>query len=300
MAIATGHRSQLAYIPEVTWGTTPGTPQMISVPYTSFKADLTKQTFEDNSIIADRMARYVMFGNQTVAGELEVNLSHGNFDFLLESACNGAFTANVLKTGSTKKFFTFESGALDISQYTVYTGMLVDKMTITIPSNAPVTAKFDLMGKSSSISGTALDATLTAAGAKQPYVHVGGTFNEGGSATAIITTMAFTVDNGYDANFALGSTSPRDVTYDLAKITGTVTAYFEDAVLYNKFINGTSTSLSATLTDGTNTLQFSLPKIYYTGGSKPVSSQKAILVTLPFVAVYDGTSTSNIVITRST
>jgi len=299
MTIATGHRSQLSYIPEVTWGTTPGTPQMISVPYTSFKADLAKQTFQDNSIINDRMQRYVMFGNQTVGGELEVNLSHGNFDFLLESACNSSFTTNVLKTGATKKFFTFESGALDISQYTVYTGMLVDKMTVSIPATAPVTAKFDLLGKTSSISGTALDATLTAAGAKTPYVHVGGTFTEGGSATAIITTMNFTVDNGYNSNFALGSTSPRDVTYDLAKITGTVTAYFEDAALYTKFVNGTSTSLSAQLTDGTNTLKFEFPKIYYTGGSKPISGQGAILVTLPFVSVYDGTALSNIVITRS-
>lgn len=299
MAIANGSRNQIAYVTELTWGTTPGTPAMIGVPYTSFNVNLTKETFEDTSVQADRMQRYNIHGNRTIGGDIDVNLSHGNFDAFLESALQNSFATNVLKVGSTRKSFTIEQGSLDIGQYTAYTGMVVDKVALSVPVSGLVTAKFSMIGKDATISGTPLDATITAPAAKQPYIHAGGTFNEGGSPIAFLTAVELNIDNGHAVNNALGSTTARDFSPGFATITGTASAYFEDVSLINKFINATDSSLSFTLTDGTNTLTFNLPKIKYTGANRPFSGQGSVVVELPFTALWESGAASNIVITRS-
>ena len=299
MTIATGARSQLTYVPETVWGTTPAVPAMVGVPYTAWNVNLTKEAFSDMSIRADRMERYSLHGNKSVSGDLDVNLSHTNFDVFLESALNSTFNTNVLKSGTTRKSLSMEAGSLDIGQYTVYKGVVVDKVAITVPSSGIVTAKFSLMGADSTISASPLDATITEPSAKAPYTHVAGTFNEGGSPIATLTGVTLNIDNGYGANYSLGNTVARDLTYGFAKVTGTATAYFEDAALVNKFINGTASSLDFTLTDGTNTLKFDLSNIKYTGATKQVSGQGPIVLNLPFTALYDGTDASHIVITRS-
>ena len=299
MAIAIGSRNQVSYITESTWGTTPGTPQMIGLPYTSFSVAMTKDTFEDNSVNADRMQRYNIHGNRKVGGDIDVNLSHGNFDALFESALQSSFTTNVLKTGSTRKSFTIEQGSLDIGQYTVYTGMVVDKVTLSVPVSGLVTAKFSMLGKDATISQTPLDASITAPGAKQPYIHAGGTFKEGGSVVAFMTAIELSIDNGHTVNNSLGTLTARDFSAGFATVSGKVSAYFEDAVMINKFINATDSSLDFTLTDGTNTMQFALPKIKYTGGTRAFSGQGPVMIEMPFAALWDSGTSSNIVITRS-
>jgi hypothetical protein len=298
MSIATGARSQVTYIPEVTWGVTPGTPQMVGLPYTSFGVNLTKTVYEDASIQADRMLRYSVHGNKAVAGPLAVNYAATDFDPLLESLFNSTWTSNVLKTGSTVKSFSFEQGSLDINQYSVYTGVQVNSLTLDVPVNGLCKATFNLVGKGMTISGTTLDSTITAATASQPFFHAGGTFKEGGTTVAIITAINLTIDNGTTTNYALGSSDAHGLTLGMSKVSGTVTAYFEDSTIVSKFIAGTTTSLEFTLTDGTKSHTYKMSGVKYNGATKTIGSQGPILISLPFTAVYNGTDVSNVMITR--
>jgi hypothetical protein len=299
MAIANGARSQIAYVPEVTWGTTPGTPAMIALPYVSFGMNLTKEVYEDDSIQADRMLRHSVHGNKLVSGPLACNYSADDFDPLLESLFNDAFTLDVLKTGTTQKSLTIEQGSLDIAQYSVYTGVVANKLTVSVPVNGLVTATFDLIGKAGTISGTALDATVTPAVASQPFFHAGGTFKEGGSTVGMLTSIEFSVDNGGAANYALGGTTAANLSIGMSKVSGTVTAYFEDASLVNKFINGTPSSLEFTLTDGVSSHTYKMGNVKYNGATKSVAGQGPILVQLPFTAQYHAADGSNVVLTRA-
>ena len=115
MAIATGARSKVGFITEVTYGTTPLTPNLAELPFTSFSVNLTRDEHDDNSLRADRMERYSLSGNRAVAGQIDVNFAHGLYNTLLESALQGAFTTKILKTGVTRKSVTLEEGSLDIS-----------------------------------------------------------------------------------------------------------------------------------------------------------------------------------------
>jgi hypothetical protein len=301
MTIAQGSLSKIGIQAESSYGVTPGSPQLVSVPFTSFSVNMTQERHDDMSIQADRMLRYNVGGNKTIVGDLDCNLSATNYDSLLESLCQSAFSANVLKVGSTRKSFVMEHSQTDISQFTVYNGVIVDKMVLTIPVAGLVTAKFSLVGQAqAALAGTTVSTlAYTAAAARQPYIHNTGTFSEGGSTVGYLTSLALTVDNGYATNYALGNYVPRDFSTSFAKISGTAQAYFESASLYNKFVNGTASSLEASVTDGTHTLDILLPNISYTAGNKTVSGQGPVVIDMNFTALYSSGSASNIVFTRS-
>lgn len=304
MTIATGIRSKVGYITEVTYGTTPATPDLLELPFTSFAVNLTRNDYEDNAIRSDRMQRYSITGNRSVGGQMDVNFCHSVYDAMLESLMQSTFTTNVLKTGTTRKSFTIEEGSADISQYRNYTGVIVDKFSLNVPNAGIVTAKFDFLAKDqSALSGATIDtnSAYTAAATKTPFANTGtsGFMKEGGSTVGYVTSIQLDIDNGHASNFALGATTIRDFTTALCKVTGTAQVYFEDAVMYNKFVNGTASSLDFKLDDGTNTVEFNIPNVKYTGASKTINGAGPIVLSMPFRGLYDNTTGSNIVITRT-
>lgn len=303
MTIATGARSKVGFVVESTFGTTPATPQLTELPFTSFSVNLTRDEYDDNSIRADRMERYSLSGNKSVAGSIDVNFAHGIYDTLLESVFQSAFSTKVLKVGTTRKSFTLEEGALDVAQYRAYTGTIIDKFEMTIPASGIVTAKFDVIAKDqSALASTSIDTDgYTAAASKMPFTDngVSGFMKEGGTAVGYITSLAYTVDNGHAKNFTVGTNVIRDFTTGNAKVTGTVTVFFEDAVMYNKFVNGTATSIDVKLDDGTNTVQITFPNVKYTGATKTINGSGPVTMTMPFKALWDSTTQTNIMITES-
>jgi hypothetical protein len=75
-------------------------------------------------------------------------------------------------------------------------------------------------------------------------------------------------------------------------VTGTLNAYFEDDVMYQKFLNHTQSSLTITLTDaGGNTIVITLPRIYYTKGPVNITAgNEDVMVPLEFTALRDPTT----------
>jgi hypothetical protein len=297
---AQGSRSQVTYIKETNFGVTPSpSPTLIAIPYTNFNINATIDQFKDTSVRPDRQERTSNSGNTHVAGDFDVQLNHHNFDPFFESLLTGSFATNVLKIGTTQSSFTFEQGSLDIGQYFSYTGVVIDKLALTVNTTGNVTAKFSVMGKSVALSATTLCATPTAITDATPYSHAGGTFKEGGTVTALVSALTLNIDNGMSANFTLGATTAQSLSESMIKITGSATVMFSDAVIANKFLSGTATSLDFTLTDGTNTMEIALPNVKYTGMSRQVTGQGTITLTVPFTALYDHTSATAITVTRS-
>ena len=304
MTIATGSRAKVGFIPEVTFGTTPATPELVELPFTSFSVNLTRDEYADNSIRSDRMDHYSLSGNKSVAGSLDVNFSHAVFDAFLESLLQSTWATNTLIVGSTRKSFTVEEAQVDISQYRTYTGVIVDKMELNIPASGLVTAKFDLVGKNqSALSGTTIDTTAgyTAAAVRLPFTDngVSGFIKEGGTTTGVITNIQLTVDNQHAKNYSVGTDVVRDFTAGNIKVSGTVSVFFEDAVMYNKFLNSTATSFDFKLDDGTNTVEVFIPNVKLTGATKTINGNGPVTMSMPFIGLYDATTTSNIKFTRT-
>ena len=306
MAFSQGSRAGLSYVVESTFGITPETPSLIQLPYTTHSLNLTKERVTGTDIQPDRMLRVDRHGNRSVAGDIVADLRKGDYDNFLESAFFNTFSTNVLKIGTTPKYFSIEDAATDITQFRLFTGMAVSSLAVSIRPNQMVTATFGMVGKDMSISGTSVDATKTAPTGNAPFDAYSGALsigNAGGSlsSSAIVTGIDFTLNNALAPTFVVGSSSTPQLEYGMATVEGTITAYFEDAALINRFINETETGLQVSVDDptGSSDYTFLFPRVKINGADVPVDNPTSRIITLPFVALYDSVEATNIKLTRS-
>lgn len=302
MPFSQGSRTQLAYVVESTYGTTPATPAMVSLPFNEHAVDLTKTRVQSAEITPDRMPRIDRHGQRTVAGDIAVEMRPADYDFLLECALFGAFSTNVLNTGTTVKSFTLEDGALDITQYRAFTGCMVNTMQMSIAPNQMTTATFGIIGKNMTQSTSPLDASLTAASGNEPFDSFSGTIEEGGSAIAYVNSIDFTLNNNLNPTFALGNVATPQMEFGMSTLEGTMTVFYQDAALITKFLNETESSLSIVLDDRVAGLNYTflMPRIKINGAAVPVASPASRLLTIPFVALRDSSTGTQLRITRTT
>lgn len=306
MPFSQGSRAGLSYVAETVFGTTPATPSLIQLPYTTQSLDLTKERVTGNDIQPDRMPRVDRHGNRSASGDIVVDLRKGDYDPFFESAFMGTFSTNVLKIGTTPKSFTIEDAATDITQFRLFTGMTVSSLAVSIRPNQMVTGTFSMVGKNMAISGSSVDAVKTASSNNQPFDAYSGSLkivDAGGvlASSAIVTGFDFTINNALAPTFVVGASTTPQLEYGMATVEGTITAYFEDASLINRFLNETQTALEVSVDDptGSSDYTFLFPRVKINGASVPVENPTSRIVTLPFVALYDTTEATNIKLTRS-
>jgi len=301
MPFAQGSRTQLAYISEVTYGSTPSTPAMIALPFNTHSLDLTKTRVQSAEITPDRMPRIDRHGQRTVAGDIVVEMRPADYDFLLEAAMFGAFTTNILNTGTTVKSFTAEDGALDITQYRAFTGCMVNTMQISVAPNQMTMATFGIIGKDMTQSTTPLDASLTAASGNEPFDSYSGAITEGGSAIAYVNSIDFTLNNNLNPAFVLGATTTPQMEFGQSTLEGTMTVYYQDKALIDKFLGETESSLQFVMNDRVAGKDYTvlMPRIKINGAAVPVANQTSRLITIPFVALRDSSTGTQLRITRT-
>jgi hypothetical protein len=303
MAFAQGSRSSLAYIAESTFGTTPSTPTFANLPFNTHSLDLTKDRVEGNEIQADRMPRVDRHGNRQAGGSIEADLRKGDFDAFFESAFLSSFSTDVLKIGTTPKFFTIEDAANDISEFRLFTGMSVSTLNVSIAPNQMVTATFDMVGKNMTQNATtgSTGGAPTAPSTNAPFDSYSGSIEDGGSAISIVTSIDFSLTNSLAPTFVIGSDSAQQLEYGRAVVEGTMTVYYENESLINKFLNETESAIEVTVDDptGGSAYTFLFPRVKYNGASVPVQNPQSRLITLPFVALFDSVEATNLKLTRT-
>jgi hypothetical protein len=303
MAFAQGSRSSLSFITEATFGTTPA-GNFTNLPFSTHSLNLTKDRVAGTDIQADRMARVDRHGNRQVGGDIVVDLRDGDFDSFLESAMLNTWATNVLKVGVTPKFFSIEDYAADIDQARVFTGMSVSTMAISLAPNQMVTTTFGMVGKDMAISAT--EKTQDAASGASPFDAYSGDIsigNVGGAApVAIVTALDFTLNNSYAPTFVIGDDSAPSLEYGRAEVEGTLSAYFEDASLINRFLNETETEIEVSVNDptGANAYTFQFPRVKINSADVGVDGPTSRMISMSFVALYDTTEATNLKITRPT
>ena len=301
MAFAQGSRSSLSFITESAFGTTPA-GNFTNLPFSTHSLNLTKDRVAGTDIQADRMARVDRHGNRQVGGDIVVDLRDGDFDAFLESAMLNTWATNVLKVGTTPKFFSIEDYAADIDQARVFTGMSVSTMGISLAPNQMVTTTFGMVGKDMTISAS--EKTQDAASGAAPFDAYSGDIsigNVGGAAAvAIVTALDFTLNNSYAPTFVIGDDSAPSLEYGRAEVEGTLTAYFEDASLIDRFLNETETEIEVSVDDptGANSYTFQFPRVKINSADVGVDGPTSRMISMSFVALYDATEGTNLKITR--
>ncbi len=299
---AQGSRSSLSYIVESTFGTTPA-GNFTNLPFSTHSLNLTKDRVAGNDIQADRMPRVDRHGNRQTGGDITADLRKGDYDDFLQSAMLNTWATDVLKVGTTPKYFSIEDYAADIDQARVFTGCTVSTMALSIAPNQMVTTTFGMVGKDMSIGAT--EKTQDDSSGNAPFDAYSGDLAIGNvgssSAVAIVTSIDFTLNNSFAPTFVVGDDSAPCLEVGRAEIEGTITAYFEDDSLINRFINETETELEVSVDDptGSNTYTFLFPRVKINSADVGVDGPNSRIINMSFVALYDDTEDTNLKITRS-
>lgn len=304
MAFSQGSRSRLSFIEEVTFGTTPS-GNFTTLPFNTSSLNLSKDRVQGNEIQSDRIPRVDRHGNRQVGGDISVDLRKGDFDTLIECLMFNDFaTDDTITCGTTFKSLSIEDYAADIDQARLFTGCGVSSATFSIAPNQMVTTTFSIVGSDMAISTS--EKTVDAASSNQPFDSYSGDIflnNVGGSDTAIanVTSLEFSVDNGLNPTFIVGTSATPQLEYGMAMVEGTLTAYFEDEALIDRFINETETELTVSVDDptGSNPYEFFFPRIKINGADVSLDNPQSRIITMPFVSIYDSSAQSNLVITRT-
>lgn len=307
---ATGSGHSMAAIAEVTYGTTPATPQLDDIRHTSCSLGLSKTVLESAEIRSDRQVAHMRHGNKSVAGDIGLELSYGTFDAFLEAVMGGTWSIDdpsagidQLQVGTTRRSFSVERQFTDLDtlEYHRYTGLEFNTLNLSVAPDAIVSGSFSCIAQDYSIATSGIaGATYPAATTTEPFDSFSGTITEGGSSIATVTSIELTLENGLSPLFVVGSALTDRPSIGKSRVTGTLGVYFQSKALLDKFINETASSLVFVLTDPDgNTYDFTLPNIKYTGGQPDVSGEGEVTLSMPFSALYDSTEGSNITIERN-
>ena len=304
---AQGSRSTLSYIVESVYGTTPA-GNFTNLPFSTHSLNLTKERVQGNDIQSDRMPRVDRHGNRQAGGDIVADLRDGDYDDLLESVMLSTWDTSPvgapdeLKVGTTPKFLSIEDYAADIDQARLFSGCTVSSMGISIAPNQMITTTFGIVGKDMAISAN--EKTQDDNTGAAPFDAYSGDLQIGDvgslSASAIVTAVDFSIDNAFSPKFVIGDDSAPAIQSGRATVEGTFSAYFEDASLINRFLNETNSALSVSVDDptGANEYTFLFPYIKINSADVSVTGEDSRMVECAFVALYDSTEESNLVIKR--
>jgi hypothetical protein len=208
-------------------------------------------------------------------------------------------TATVIKKGSKVHSFVVEKAFTDISEYQLYTGGIVNTMSLDLSSKM-ITGSFGMLFKDADNDSSAFHTeTPSNVSTSKPYDGFTGYINEGGVVLAEASSFSFSLDNGYNRNFVLMQTTCSQMTSGKSNVTGSVTLYFKDSLVYAKFVEETESSVEFQLKDDEgNAYVVTLPRIKYTTADTPVASDDAIVNTMSFQALDDATEKTNIIIRK--
>jgi hypothetical protein len=207
-------------------------------------------------------------------------------------------TGAYLRNGTTEHDYSVirYHGGMASGQYFTFLGQVVNSFNIAAQSGAILTGSFDFIGKNATLTQTSASVTAaTAAGTNQVLNAVSNVaeVREGGSdvSSCLVQGLDFTVANNVRGLKAIANLGNCDIGVGKCDVTGTLTAYFKDDSLYDKYLAGTASSISYKVEDSSgNAYIFDMPQIEFeSDGINAGGQDQDVMETLGFRAYKDPT-----------
>lgn len=298
------NRVGLRFIQEDTWNSLPGTPTLAPIRFTGESLIPNVENITSEEIRSDRMVTDLIQVSRSNTGGFDFELSYGTFDSLMQGALFGTWAANILKNGTTEYSYSIEKALLDIDQYFLFTGMMVNSFSMTLATSSIATGSFDFLGSSATLAATTNAATVSAASTTLVMNCMGNvaSLKEGGTALTgvYVQELSFTLANNLRPIYAVGSNVILDVGIGKCDITGTLNAYFTSERLFDKFLAGTASSIEFQITDGTDSYTVLFPNVKFETDSVVAPGQdQDVIETMTWRALRDSSEAAMIKITRT-
>ncbi|MFA7279815.1 MAG: phage tail tube protein [Sterolibacterium sp.] len=307
MSIASVSDSQIGFIAEATFGTTPTTPAFQVLRRTGGQLATNKGTVRSDEINSFRDVVDEYQVSQDVAGSLDFELSDDALDTLLQACLGGTWTSEVLKTGNTFRSFTFEErlylGSTDYS-YQRYRGCIVNTMELNIAARSALRGSMGIMGKDQ-VQDTAIISGATYVAANQDAIvtadSVGSLSIIGMTATPVIKEISLSFNNNARIRDSVGSLFTQQFGVGQIDITGRIRAYFESNALMQAVLDHDfgEISFSAGVASG-DKFTFEIPKAQFLNG--PLSGggkDDDKMIDIDFRALYNSADSTSMIITRN-
>jgi len=305
MAQARGSNSKLLVGTEATFKTIANSNPHV-LPFVSESLRLSRNLIDSQTIRVNRNPLNPARGNKDVTGDITVELTPymtkmfyhalGTFTTSGTSPYSHTFVISNLPPGLTiEKQFT----DLATPEYFTYAGCKVNSMRMTFAPEGFIETVFSIIGSAQTVTTSAkltgaLDYSDDAVG--QQFDGFQAAITEGGSTLGIVTRLELTLENNLDNSvYVIDGTGERySLPEGLVKVSGTLTALFENMTLYNKAINNQESSLQITLTQGNGTgaaynekIDIFIDELLYQPQDPVVNGPAGVLVELPFIGYYN-------------
>lgn len=203
-----------------------------------------------------------------------------------------------LRNGTTEHSYSVirYHGGLAAGQYFTFLGQVVNTFNLAAQSASILTGSFDFIGKSAALTQSSASVSgATAAGTNSVLNAVSNVaeVKEAGSevASCLVQGLDFTVANNVRGLQSIGQLGNCDIGVGKCDVTGTLTAYFKDNSLYDKYLAGTASSLSYKVEDSSgNAYIIDMPQIEFeSDGINAGGQDQDVMETLGFRAYMDPT-----------
>ena len=222
------------------------------------------------------------------------------------TAYTDAVEDGLCKAGDTRKSFSIlrEFSDFEVGQkpFLLFSGCEVSSWNLAAAANNLAKSTFSFFGRAMSGPNVAGPTNFSVAPPidTSPFDTFKGQMDIDGVESSIVTDYNITINNGHAPRYVLGKDDSQDPSTTQSLIEGSMTVYFEDSTLYEKFVNEESISLKLTLQDlNGNQLIIEMPKCSIIGRTQPdVSGDGPLTLPINFTAHEDDTLGSHISVRR--
>ena len=191
-------------------------------------------------------------------------------------------------SGHTKDYWTVEDWQSDISQSEVYSDVMFGKLDIGLPSTGNATFAVAGVGINRTTGASRILTTPSTETTSNPLAAINGLLIVNGVAITNITGVTLSIDGKVAGMGAVvGSNIAPDIQRGTIDVSGSFTAFYQDATLSTLFDNATQINLIAVIEDNSSAasdfVSFSLSNVTLDGDGKD-DGDKAIVRTYPFTA----------------
>lgn len=195
-------------------------------------------------------------------------------------------------TGQSSDYWTVEEYHSDITQSELFTDTVFGSCDIKIPASGNTTVAFNAVARDRVTSGAQVLTGPTAETTTAVVQGIKGSVIVAGVRVANVTGADIKIDGTVAAmGGVLGSNIAPDVSRGILKVSGTITAFYQDGVMSGYFDAATPISIAIVdAVDGTNAsefVSFVMSNVKLDGDDKD-SAATGIVRTYPFTASING------------
>jgi hypothetical protein len=292
-----GTNVKAGYIKEVTWGTTPAATALQLFRFTGITPKATISSTQSEELTTAREIQDFVQTDTEGGFNFNFDKSYGNLDDILESLQGGAWTANILKTGNTRKPLSLEAQFTGITQFCAWKGAICNEFNFSIQKGQIIKGSAGFMSKFPVWGVTSIGNANTAAPTNaimEPIASVQ-LMQEGGAGSILgPTEFSCSIKNTLIPFPYLGSADLLDLQMGQLEAKGTFSAYFADRTYVDKFMAWTDTSLQVR-TGGVSTKRYDYLWNKIKLGNVDIQNiavNKAVIAKVEWMAKVDATETT--------